>query len=128
MPLSNVSARNAYKSGKATLQQLVLKLKQLEQNVMVEIDNAVKQAQSAWKAWTPRGRRAFMPRPRSTPSRKNTPLAKAPPSPCCNSRTRSPPTAPQEIRALANYNEALANLAPQEGSTLERQKIDLKAN
>ena len=32
-----------------------------------------------------------------------------------------------EIRALANYNEALANLALEEGSTLERNNIDLKA-
>jgi HAE1 family hydrophobic/amphiphilic exporter-1 len=31
----------------------------------------------------------------------------------------------QEIRALANYNEALANLSQQEGSTLERDKLDL---
>jgi hypothetical protein len=30
-----------------------------------------------------------------------------------------------EIRALANYNESLANLAAQEGSTLEKYGIDL---
>ena len=44
MPLSNVGPRNKYKSTKVTLQQILLQLKQLEQNVMVEIDNAVKQA------------------------------------------------------------------------------------
>ena len=32
----------------------------------------------------------------------------------------------QEIRALANYNEALANLAAQEGSTLERNNINIE--
>jgi outer membrane protein TolC len=32
----------------------------------------------------------------------------------------------QEIRALANYNESLANLAQQEGSTLERHQLDVK--
>jgi hypothetical protein len=32
-----------------------------------------------------------------------------------------------EIRALANYNEALSNLAAQEGSTLERNNINLEA-
>ena len=42
MPLSNVGPRNTVKSDKVTLQQLLLKLKQLEQNIMVEIDNAVK--------------------------------------------------------------------------------------
>jgi hypothetical protein len=32
-----------------------------------------------------------------------------------------------EIRALANYNESLANLAQQEGTTLIRQKVDIDA-
>jgi hypothetical protein len=32
----------------------------------------------------------------------------------------------QEIRSLADYNEALSNLALQEGSTLERYRIDLE--
>ena len=49
-PLSNVGPRNQYKSNKATMQQIMLQLKQLEQNIMVEIDNAVKQAQSAYKS------------------------------------------------------------------------------
>ncbi len=50
MPLSNVGARNNYKAGKVTLKQLLVQLKQLEQNVMVEIDNAVKQAQSSYES------------------------------------------------------------------------------
>ena len=50
IPLGNFGPRNQYKSTKATLQQIVLQLKQLEQNVMVEIDNAVKQAQSAYES------------------------------------------------------------------------------
>jgi HAE1 family hydrophobic/amphiphilic exporter-1 len=33
----------------------------------------------------------------------------------------------QEIRALANYNEALANLAAQEGATFERYNISIEA-
>jgi outer membrane protein TolC len=33
----------------------------------------------------------------------------------------------QEIRDLANYQEALTNLAQQEGSTLERNHISLEA-
>ena len=32
-----------------------------------------------------------------------------------------------EIRALANYNEALANLAAAEGSTLQRRNLDVVA-
>jgi HAE1 family hydrophobic/amphiphilic exporter-1 len=33
----------------------------------------------------------------------------------------------QEIRALANYNEALANLVAQEGATFERYNISIEA-
>jgi outer membrane protein TolC len=33
----------------------------------------------------------------------------------------------QEIRSLANYEEALANLDAQEGSTLEKNNINLEA-
>src|SRR6266481_9294347 len=40
-PLSNTSARNNYKSAKATLEQLVLTLKRLEQNIMIQIDNDI---------------------------------------------------------------------------------------
>jgi outer membrane protein TolC len=32
----------------------------------------------------------------------------------------------QEIRSLADYNEALVTLAQQEASTLERDKIDIQ--
>ena len=87
MPLSNVGARNTYKAGKVTLQQLLLQLKQLEQTVMVDIDNAVKHGPVRLRGVAANARRAFMPRPRSTPNRKNMPSAKAPPSPCCNCKT-----------------------------------------
>ena len=49
MPLSNVGPRNQVKSGKITLKQLLLEMKQLEQNVMVEIDNAVDVAKSDYE-------------------------------------------------------------------------------
>ena len=50
IPLDNLAARSSLKSDKAVERQDLLKLKQLEQNVMVEIDNAVKQAQSDWES------------------------------------------------------------------------------
>src|SRR5262249_19730388 len=50
LPLSNQAARNGYKASKISLQQLLLKMKQFEQTVMVEIDNAVKQAESDYQS------------------------------------------------------------------------------
>jgi outer membrane protein TolC len=41
VPLSNVRARSNYKADKANMQQLVLALKQLEQNTLILIDNDI---------------------------------------------------------------------------------------
>src|SRR5690606_24410713 len=42
IPLGNRRARNNYKAGVATKEQMLLQYKQLEQAIMVEIDNAIK--------------------------------------------------------------------------------------
>ena len=93
---------------------------------MVQIDNDIGVARSDYQKWTPPARRAFMPRRPLMPNRRNMPSAKAPPSPCCNYRTLSPPIAELKFARMADYNEALANLAQQEGSTLERNNINLE--
>jgi outer membrane protein TolC len=41
IPLANLRARSGYKADKANMQQLVLTLKQLEQNVLIQIDNDI---------------------------------------------------------------------------------------
>jgi len=43
IPLGNRSARNNYKSAKATKQLVTLQLKQLEQKVLIQIENAIRQ-------------------------------------------------------------------------------------
>src|SRR5262249_15301369 len=50
IPLGNISARNTLKSAKVTEMQLLLTLKQDEQNALVDIDNAVKDAQSKYQS------------------------------------------------------------------------------
>jgi len=46
IPLGNSGPRASYKSGKATLKQVLLQLKQLEQNILVTVDNDVGQVRS----------------------------------------------------------------------------------
>ena len=53
--------------------------------------------------------------------------ARPPPLKCWTYQNNLTAARSQEIRALANYNEALANLAQQEGSTLERYNINIEA-
>ena len=127
MPLGNVSPRNAYKSDKVSLQQLLLALKQLEQNVMVEIDNAVKQAESNYQSVEATKQARIYAEEALDAEQKTYAVGKATTFEVLTYQNNLTAARSQEIRALANYNEALANLAFQEGSTLERYNISIEA-
>jgi len=126
MPLSNVKARNSLKSGRASLQQLLLTLKQLEQNIMVQIDDAVKQAESAWESVQATHEARTYAEAALDAEQKKYSVGKSTTFTVLQLQNNLTQARSQEIRALANYNEALSNLAQQEGSTLERRQIDFK--
>jgi len=125
IPLGNSGPRASYKSGKATLKQVLLQLKQLEQNILVTVDNDVGQVRSTLQQVDATARRAFMPRTPSPPNRRNWRMAKAPASGLATHFNLTTARS-SEIQALANYNIALAQLALDEGSTLEKDRVDLK--
>ena len=127
IPLSNVGARNTYKSDKATLQQVVLRLKQFEQNVLVEIDNAVKQAQSNYQSVEATRQARIYAEAALDAEQKTYAVGKATTFEVLQYQNSLTTARSAEIRALANYNEALSNLAAQEGSTLERNNINIEA-
>jgi outer membrane protein TolC len=126
IPLSNVGPRNQYKSTKATLQQIVLQLKQFEQNVMVEIDNAVKQAQSAYESVSATRQARIYAEAALDAEQKKYAVGKSTTFIVLQLQNTLTADRAQEIRSLANYYEALAKLAQQEGSTLERNHINIE--
>jgi outer membrane protein TolC len=127
VPLSSTGPRNQYKSTKATLQQIVLQLKQLEQNIMVQIDNTVKQAQSDYQSVdATRAARTYAEAALDAEQKKYA-VGKSTTFTVLQLQNTLTADRAAEIRALANYNEDLANLASQEGSTLERNGIDIQA-
>ena len=127
IPLSNVGPRNQLKAGKATEKQLLLQLKQLEQNVMVDIDNAVKAAESAWEsADATRQQRIYAEAALNAEQGKYA-VGKSTTFTVLQLQNNLTSARSQEIRALANYNQALASLAAAEGSSLQRDKLDLEA-
>jgi outer membrane protein TolC len=126
MPLSNVGARNNYKAGKVTLQQLLLQMKQFEQNVLVEIDNAVKQAQSNYQSAQATKQARIYAEAALDAEEKTYAVGKATTFEVLQYQNNLTAARSQEIRALANYNEALANLAAQEGSTIDRNNITIE--
>jgi len=126
VPLSNAKARNGYKSDKATEQQLLIALKQLEQNIMVQIDDAVKQAESAWESVQATHEQRTYAEAALDAEQKKYAVGKSTTFTVLQLQNSLTAARSAEIRAVANYNEALAGLAQQEGSTLERRQIDFK--
>ncbi len=127
IPLSNAKARNNLQADKATDRQLLLKLKQLEQNIMVEIDNAVKAAESAWESVDATQKARLYAEAALKAEQGKYAAGKSTTFTVLQLQNNVTSARSQEIRALANYDEALANLAQQEGSTLDRRHLDVQA-
>ena len=128
MPLSNLKARSLYKSDKAVEQQDLLKLKQTEQNVMVDIDNAVKQAQSYWEAVDATKEARIYAEAALDAEEKKYAVGKSTTFTVLQLQNNLTAARAQEIRALANYQEGLTALAQKEGSTLERRNIEVSSH
>lgn len=127
VPLGNINARNQYKITKMTLQQIELQFNQLEQNIMVQIDNAVKQAQSNYESVQATKQARIYAEAALDAEQKTYAVGKATTFEVLQYQNSLTAARSAEIRALANYNEALANLAQQEGTTLERYNINIEA-
>jgi len=126
MPLSNVGPRNQAKAGKVSLEQLLLQLKQLEQNIMVQIDNAVKQAESTYQSVEATKQARIYAEAALDAEQKKYAVGKSTTFTVLQLQNNLTAARSQEIRSLADYNKALANLAEAEGSTLARNNINLE--
>ena len=126
IPLSNVRARNSYKISKANQQQILLQLKKLEQTAMLQIDNAVAQARSAWESVAVTQQASVYAQVALEAEQGKYAAGKSTTFTVLQLQSKLTSARSDEIRALADYNKSLANLAQQEGSTLERRQIDFK--
>jgi outer membrane protein TolC len=126
VPLGNTGARAAYRQSKLTLEQLKLTLKKLEQAIMISIDNDIGtlladfdqvQATRTQREYEDQALDAEQKKLESGKSTTYTVLQVQ----------RDLTTARgAEIQALDTYNKAIAQLSLDEGSTLERLRIDLE--
>lgn len=126
MPLSNVGPRNQIKAGKVSLQQFLLATKQLEQNIMVQIDNAVKSSQSSYQSVEATRMARIYAEAALDAEQKKYAVGKSTTFTVLQLQNNLTSARSQEIRSLADYNESLALLAAAEGSTLERNRIVLE--
>jgi outer membrane protein TolC len=125
IPLGNVSARNSLKAGRITEKQLLLGLKKLEQSVMVQIDNAVKSARASWEGAEASKQARIFAEAALDAEQKKYAVGKSTTFTVLRLQNDLTSARSSEILAQANYLKSLAVLAEQEGSTLERRKMDL---
>ncbi len=125
MPLSRRQARMNYRVAKEGVEQALLQLKKLEQNILIDIDNAITQAQTAFeqiaatKAAREYAEQALAAEQDKLAAGKSTSFQVLQLQRDLTQRRAN------YIRALADYNSALAGLALSEGSTLEHYGIRL---
>jgi outer membrane protein len=123
VPLSNIGARNNYKAAKAALEQILLQLKKTEQAIVIAIDNDIKAIRSdLLRVDATRKARAYA---EDALQAEQTKLEHGKSTSFVVLQLQSNLTTARsaEIRALADYNIALEQLALDEGSTLERNHI-----
>jgi outer membrane protein TolC len=123
IPLSNRSARNAYHATKAEKQQALLGLKQLEQEIMVEIDDAVKVAQTSFERVDATKQARLYAEAALEAEQKKLENGKSTSFVVLQLQRDLTAARSQEIRALADYNIALSQLAFNQGTVFERNHL-----
>jgi outer membrane protein TolC len=125
MPLSRASARNNYHADLATEKQLALSMKRLEETIMVQIDDDVGRIRAAYdqvkatQAAREYAEAALNAEQRKLESGKSTTYTVLQMQRDLTARSGD------EVLALNNYNNSLAQLSLDEASTLERLRIKL---
>lgn len=126
MPLSRRAARTAYRMTKENIEQALLYLKRLEQDILVEIDNAIAQAQtSLQQVEATRASRLYA---EAALAAERTKLEKGKSTNFEIIRLQRDLTLRryEELAALVGYNNSLVRLAQAEGSTLDLHGINLE--
>lgn len=125
-PLGNRGARNSYRASRAEYEVRQLALKKLEQDIMVEIDNAIKLAQSNYeRVGATRKAREYAEAALSA-EQKKLESGKSTSFFVLQLQRDLTTARSDEIQALIQYKRSLALLAQSEGSTLERNQIELE--
>jgi outer membrane protein TolC len=126
IPLTRRTERANYKASKSEREQSELQLKQLEQDVLLQIDDAVKVVETNFeRVGTTRQAREFSDIALQAEQAKFE-NGKVTSFFVLQLQRELTTARSEEIRALAEYNRALAQLALREGSVLQRHKLDVE--
>lgn len=125
VPLSGRTAREGLRATKSEKEQSTLRLRQLEQEIILEIDDAVRAVELNFErvATTRQAREFAEVALRAEQTKMDT--GRSTSFVVLQLQRDLTAARSEEIRALAEYNRALAQLALREGSVLERHKMDV---
>jgi outer membrane protein TolC len=126
IPLPQTSARYGYRTAKATAEQAALQLRQLEQTVMIRIENAIAVARTSFQRASATREARIYAEDALEAEQKKLESGKSTSFEVLRLQRDLTTASSAEIRALADYNIALAQIALNEGTTLERRRIDLE--
>jgi outer membrane protein TolC len=127
IPLGNGLARNRLKSTKAAQEQSAVALKQTEQGIMIDIDNAIKVAESSYERIGATRKASEYALAALDAEQKKLESGKSTSFVVLSLQRDLIAAKSDEINALVQYKRNLAQAAQAEGSTLERRKIDINA-
>ena len=125
IPLGNRSARNTYKAQKSSNAQALLDYKALEQTIMVSIDNAIKLLRSQLQQVEATRQARLFAQDALSAEQKKYENGKSTSFNVLLFQRDLTRTRFEELAALAAYNQALASLAAQEGTTLQRHNLNV---
>lgn len=128
VPLGNTTPRNNYRVAKASLEQARLLYRQVEQTAMIQIENEIETAKSDFAQVDATRQARVYAEQALTAEQRKLEVGTSTPFVVLQLQSNLTTARSAEIRALADYNEALAALNLFEGVTLERRNLSVKAD
>jgi outer membrane protein TolC len=126
LPLAgNRAARENYRANKAQMTQQTLLLKQLEQNIMIEIGISVDQARTSYGQADAAHQSRLFAEVALEAAQKQLDNGRSTSFIVVQLQRDLTAARLAELTAIAQYNAALSNLAYNEGTTLQRDKLEL---
>jgi len=125
-PLSNTGARSRYRAGKVAKEQVVLAVKKIEQDIMVQIDDAIKLAKASYERMQATRQSREFAQAALDAEQKKLENGKSTSFEVLRLQRDLTTASSEEIRAQTEYKRNLAQLSSFEASTLDRLGINLE--
>lgn len=126
VPLSRQAERNNYKAAQSANKQAQLQLKKLEQDILVQVDNAGRLIQTTYQRVNSTRQARIYAEAAVEAEQKSLAYGRSTSFVVLEMERMLTAARFAEIRAIADYNKALVQLAFSEGSTLKENQLEVK--